>query len=642
MSVHPPRSRPPFRQRPPIPANAIYLGTAVATRAPYWLPPEALARGVHLRGAIGAGKTSLIRRMLLGRGMDLPWVNYDFIGTGHRELEAAIAAIATTLAIIELSSPELAGTTVAFLRRFAFLRVGAPHPPVRIDLLRRRVLPDGRRERIRDVTSRALEVLMVKLNDSEGALRVRFHRIATALIAALSAADRPLTEGLTLLDDPRYIHFLDREIEARRFRTSDLPFLTFQRRELDHVLKLRPTDPTKSWRAFEEETSSTRNSLADFAPGSVLGDLFGEESLPLEDLAFGRTCLSITNREAEDLQKVKAYQAINAMLHALCLHRQDLPDAPPLAAVVDEPWWMRQNLPGILAVSRNLGVSYWLSHQNDQQFEDVGLRTMPKQLRSLTNLQIGFRPTSLDDAEDEVHHTTELFPDGLVQRFWASGSSDSDSASSTISRSWANALRYSAYDDYDGSSATSGHGEASLSSSGSSRSEHEVVNVVGFGDQAKYLAQSALRRPRFRGVVTYDGWGTEVDFAPAPTFPPVLDGVPILDLFRRFHNASWRARTIPRAPYDPDIRLYRWGGGDDASRASSAGHDAGGTQVANHVPGGLAPAPPVAPNASAPLPAETIQGAPAQPAPLPTFAPPAAPPRRPRHRRRPKRGAPRG
>lgn len=266
---------------------------------------------------------------------------------------------------------------------------------------------------------------------------------------------------------------------------------------------------------------------------------------------------------------MKAYQAIHAMLHALCLHRQDLPHAPSLVQVVDEPRWMGRNLPGVLALSRNLGVSYWLAHQHNEQWSDIGLRGLGDQLRALTNLQIGFRPTSFEEAEDEVLHTTEMQPDGLVQRFWASGSSDSNSSSSTISRSWAQALRYSEYDDYDGLSRSTGEGESSVSGSVCSTSEHEVVNVVGW-EQVKYDAQSRLRRPRFTGVVRYEGWGTEVAFAPPPVAPSVLFGVPILALFRRAHDASWRDRTLPRSSYDPDLRLDGWTEREEArSRAAS-------------------------------------------------------------------------
>ncbi|HET8797109.1 MAG TPA: hypothetical protein VFO89_05470, partial [Thermoanaerobaculia bacterium] len=504
------------------PALRICLGIEVATRQPFWLPEDAFLRGVHVRGPIGAGKTSLIRQILVSRGVEAPFVNFDYIGTGHRELQAWIAYTATMYAIAEDACPELAGITASFLRRFAFVAVGAPNPPVRFDLLRRRTLPGGRVEPLRAVVSRAVEVLFVKLNDAEAAQRVRFLRIATALLTVLAAAERSIAEGLTFLDVPEFISFLDREIESRTFRSTDLPFLQHQRMELDHILRLRPSDPSKSWRAFQDETASTRNSLSDFAIGTVLGDLFNDETLPLEDVAFGGTSLSITNREPEDLQKTKAYQAIHAMLHALFLHRQDLPDLSWLLVITDEPQWMGRNLERVLAVSRNLKVSYVVSHQCDAQWPAIGLPTMAQQLPSLTNLQISFRPTTFEEAENEVLHTTTIEPDGLVQRFWTSSYGESDVSGSTVQQSWANALRFSEYQEFAGSGETRGSSEGRTSSSGTSLGEHETVNVVGFSDQVKVRAQAALRRASFRGVVTDEGEGTEVAFVPAPTFPHVF------------------------------------------------------------------------------------------------------------------------
>jgi hypothetical protein len=557
MRSHDPRS--PRAPKPSalsrLPADAIYLGTNVRTGAPFSLPSDAFARGVHLRGAIGAGKTSLIRQILMALGIGRSFVQFDYIGTGHRELQAWFATMATCAAVAEHVEPSLAGSTAAFLRRAAFLTVGAPSPAVRFDLLRRRRLPSGRLEPLRDVVSRAVEVLFVKLNDAEGAQRVRFHRIMTALLTVLAAGGRPIAEGLTLLDDPLYLSFLEREIESRRFRASDRTFLQYQRAELAHVLALRPDDARKSWRAFQDETSSTRNGLAPFAPGTVLGDIFNDETVPLEDVAFGRISLSVTNRTAEDLVKAQAYQAIHAMLHGLFLHRPDIPGLPWLPGIVDEPWWMRRNLPSILAVSRNLGVSYFISHQSDAQWLDLGLPNMGRQLRSLTNLDITFRPPTFEDAEDEVLNTQEIQPDGLVQRFWTSASSDTDTSSSTISRSWAHALRYSPYADFEGSSEHGTHGEGSTSGSGSSTSEHETLNVVSFGDQVKYLAQAAARRRRFQGVVAPDGDGTEVAYVPAPIFRPSVHGVPILDLFRRAQHASWNANELARTPCDAWGRL---------------------------------------------------------------------------------------
>jgi hypothetical protein len=624
--------------------DAVYLGTNVRTGAPVFLPADAFARGVHLRGAIGAGKTSLIRQILMALGIQRSFVQFDYIGTGHRELQAWFAMMATCMAVAESLSPLLAGSTAAFLRRAAFLTVGGPNPAVRFDLLRRRRLPSGRLEPLRDVVSRAVEVLYVKLNDADGSQRVRFHRIATALLTVLAAGGRPISEGLTLLADPLYLSFLDREIDARQFRAADRTFLQYQRAELAHVLALRPDDPRKSWKAFEDETSSTRNGLAPFAPGTVLGDLFNEETVPLEDVAFGRVSLSVTNRAAEDLVKAQAYQCIHAMLHALFLHRPDAPGLPWLPVIIDEPWWMRRNLPSILAVSRNLGVSYFLSHQTDAQWYDLDLPMMGRQLRSLTNLDITFRPPSFEDAEDEVLHTRVIAPDGLVQRFWTSAFGESDSASSTVSRSWANALRYSPDADFEGWTAHASHGDGSTSGSGSSSSEHEVLNVVGFGDQVKLLAQAAYRRPRFQGVVSLDGRGEEVAYVPAPVSPHVIAGVPILDLFRRAQHASWNANVEARTAYDP------WNASTPAEIASaSPAHattpvppspDAPPTERA--VSAATSPARRGAPVATF-APSDAASVASASSAAPPTFTLPSPsrsdPPKK-RRRRRPKRGGP--
>jgi hypothetical protein len=635
----------PTRDPEGVSPDAVYLGTNVRTGAPVYLPPDAFARGVHLRGAIGAGKTSLIRQILMALGIGRSFVQFDYIGTGHRELQAWFALMATGMAVAESLSPVLAGSTAAFLRHAAFLTVGAPNPAVRFDLLRRRRLPSGRLEPLRDVVSRAVEVLYVKLNDADGSQRVRFHRIATALLTVLAAGGRPICEGLTLLDDPLYLGFLDREIDARTFRAADRTFLQYQRAELAHVLALRPDDPRKSWKAFEDETSSTRNGLAPFAPGTVLGDLFNEETVPLEDVAFGRVSLSVTNRAAEDLVKAQAYGAIHAMLHALFLHRPDAPGLPWLPVIIDEPWWMRRNLPSVLAVSRNLGVSYFLSHQTDAQWYDLDLPMMGRQLRSLTNLDITFRPPSFEDAEDEVLHTRVLEPDGLVQRFWTSAFGESDSASSTVSRSWANALRYSPDADFEGWTAHTTHGDGSTSGSGSSSSEHEVLNVVGFGDQAKYLAQAVYRRPRFQGIVALDGHGAEVAYVPAPVFPHTIAGVPILDLFRRAQHATWNANVEERSAFDPwnanapaEITSASSAHATPLSPSASAPPMEQAVRGASPAARGNAPASPSAPSDAAS--GASLSASPAAP---PTFTLPSPPrpdgPKK-RRRRRPKRGGP--
>jgi len=570
----------------------IILGTERETGKLYALRQEAFRRGVHILGAIGAGKTSLLLRYLYAIGTRLPWVVHDFIGNGHHQLEAWLANLATMLAVGERQCSELAGSATRFLARFGFLSIGDPNPAVRVDLLRRRMLPDGNRETVRDVTGRALEVFFAKLNDPDAAQRVRFRRIATALLACLVAAERPITEAFLVLDDPAYLSFLERELAARRFRRSDHRFLTHQLAELHHVLALRPSDPTKSWRAFEDMTESTRNSMADFAPGTLLGELFGAETFPLEAIAFGRASLSVTTRHADDTLKSQAFQALHAMLHGLFLHRQDLASLLPLTYIVDEPRWVRRNFPGVLAVSRNLGVSYVLAHQARSQFLDVELPNLPDQLRALTNLQIAFRPTCFADAEDEILHTHPIQPDGLVQRFTVSGWATTDSDSFAVRSAWADTFRLFPQGD-------------STDSSGSAfqSSEHEALNVVGFQDQVRYLAQAALRRPRFTGPVILDGIGTEVAFAPAPIFPSILAGVPILDYFRAWHDHYWWSQLLPHTAFEPcgTIVLHARSDAPSSRTDPEEALPIRGPELADNAPAPPATAPPAAEGPRQPL-----------------------------------------
>ena len=608
---------PSARCRPRHPPNdAFVLGRSIITRAPFALPMDALTRGVHVLGAIGAGKTSLLRALLLARDSQLPWVHHDYIGTGHRHLETMVALAGSRLAAAEAFCPERAGVTARFLARFAFLSIGDRNPAVRFDLLRRRTLPDGSRESVRDVTGRALQVLFTKLDDRDESLRVRFRRVATALLACLTAAERPITEALYLLNDPSYIAFLERELHGRTFYASDHRFLTHQLRELHHVLLLRPTDPSKSWRAFEEMTESTRNSLADLAPGTLLGELFGAETVPLEAIAFGRGCLSVTTRHPDETLKSQAFQAIHAMLHTLFLHRPAARTRLPLLYLVDEPWWVRRHFSRILAVSRNLGVSYVVSHQSPVQFDAIGLPTLAREMRALTNLRITFRPTAMEDAEDELLHTQMFAPDGLVQRFTVSGSGSGGSTSVVHADGWSKGQRIhgSGIDWTNGINGSDAVGDGSSWS----ESEHETINVVGARDQLFYAAQRALRRPRFTGTVVWEGVGTEVAFARTPEVPPVVAGIPLLDPFRRWHDRHWRSRLIQRTPYDPSGPI---------ELASSAR-----AQVAPHAPPEAAPRP-----ANDDAPSDSAEPAPARtPVPPPAYG--AQPPAPSRGRRRRRRG----
>jgi hypothetical protein len=98
--------------------------------------------------------------------------------------------------------------------------------------------------------------------------------------------------------------------------------------------------------------------------------------------------------------------------------------------------------------------------------------------------------------------------------------------------------------------------------------------------------------------VTLDGVGTEVAFAPAPLFPAVLAGVPILALFRAWHDRYWWSRLLPRTSYEPFGMIVLRGRADDGSSMRSdpeeslpVGDDAGmvttqpnGSPAASHTP----------------------------------------------------------
>jgi len=137
---------------------------------------------------------------------------------------------------------------------------------------------------------------------------------------------------------------------------------------------------------------------------------------------------------------------------------------------------------------------------------------------------------------------------------WSDGTSDSYSVRS-------------AWDDLS----LAGTGGDATDASGSSafHGEHETLNVVGFQDQVRYRAQVALRRPRFTGSVILDGIGTELTFAPAPVFPEVLAGVPILTRFRAAHDRYWRTRQIAHSVYDPRLVLHLPDASADAPAVSS-------------------------------------------------------------------------
>jgi hypothetical protein len=457
-------------------AGLVTLGRRVDTDAPCRMPFTAFRRGVAIRGPIGSGKTTLMRRFLARFGLQHNVVHLDFSGTGDYFLRTRMAILIALLATLGRLAP--VGRTLArlLLRRHAFavLHDGDAPMPLRIGLLKQRLLAIGERESLTQVVDRVMNVLEAKLNTQDPQIRVRFRRVCRAVLTVLVAAERPISEALELLDNRLYAAFVFRRIEERIFSPFDAEALAFQLAELRRILALfNPSDP-RTRRVFDDETGSTRNSLADFAPGTVLGRFFGgTETFNPELVAFGRQSLSVSTTIADPTLRAQCFQALHGLFHPLFVSRQRSSRTfVPVTFASDEIFWMPHRMGEVMALSRNLDVSYMLAYQNKAQWKDIGLETMPDQLGSLTQMEVSMRPSTRQEAEEEVLHSTWLRPGEWVQRFLAASQTRGRSIGHSLLSSWSDTFTEGeshtrGESESDGVSETEGSGWSQSASAGS-------------------------------------------------------------------------------------------------------------------------------------------------------------------------------
>jgi hypothetical protein len=488
----------------------LLLGHETLTGQPYQLSLNDFRRGAFLRGAIGSGKTTLLHRFLTCFGIQHNVVQFDFSGTGAFHFQAFLAQVTSLLAVGGRRVPLLRAIARDLVLRHAFATLddGDSPMPIRIDLLRPRVLATGAGESHGQVVDRAFLVLEMKLNASEPQIRVLFRRVARAVLTCLVAAGRPISEGIRLLDDRLFASFVFQQIERRSRSPFDEAFVRPQVQELRRILSLYDPDKPATRKRFDDETGSTRNALMDFAPGTVLGRFLGsEETFHPEAIAFGRQSLSLTTTITDPVLRAQGFQAVHGILHALFSSRRKVGRAfNPVSIVTDEILWLGLRAPEFMALSRNFNVSYLLAFQNMAQWKAMGLDTMPDQLRSLTNLAITMRPDTMAEAEDEVLRTRWIRTGDLVQTYLSHSRSRGESVSTTLTDSWGETFlqgrsRGRSVGESDSESETSGTGWFEGSGSGTS------AGWSSGGGRGRTHSESASN--------TYsesDGAGTGIDY----------------------------------------------------------------------------------------------------------------------------------
>lgn len=530
--------------------SRLDVGDALDTGERVLVDVDQFYRGVGIVGAVGEGKTDFLTEFLRAHAFGgNGWAVLDLAGTGCDHLAAFDALAATVLKmgvddLAESDCPEALHASERFMARHAYVNVGEAEPAVCINILRRLVRRDGRRETPQQVAGRFVDVWSAQFSDI--AIRVQFVKWTTVLATLLAAADRPIAEYALLFEREDYRAFLHRAQEAAG--TAGDPFVREQWAILgSQYLSLRkqPGDGMSTRQA--DEVSSTHNALGPLRSGPMAAFFGAHENLRLEDIAFHGGRLAVTTTALANVEHRKfVLRAVWAALDGLVTTiKQDDP-VPVSFAVFDEVAQLTASHVTSFATLRNHRWSPIVLRQtHDAQFEQMGMPKAAAILAQCLWYQIYGRPET--EAIARTIAVRGPMPDyeSLILTMLSRSYGVSMSEARGRAIAWAESFE-------DGGTRRSMTDQVSISTQ-EGETEHPVR--VGIDEQLLRRTLETVHLPAHCFVHVADGQARTIRHRRARQMPRTLFGIEhvarYLDASRRLHDRT----ATPCRPFDPTTDL---------------------------------------------------------------------------------------
>jgi len=539
------------------------VGDALDTGERVLVDVDEFYRGVGIVGAVGEGKTDFVTEFLRAHAFGgNGWAVLDLAGTGCDHL-AAFDALACTLlkmAVDDLAAsdcPEAAQASERFMARHAYVNVGEDDPAVRINILRRLVRRDGRRETPQQVAGRFVDVFGAQFGDI--AIRVQFMKWTTVLATLLAAADRPVAEYALLFEREDYRAFLHRA--QKEAGTAGDPFVREQWAILgSQYLSLRkqPGDGMSPRQA--DEVSSTHNALGPLRSGPMAAFFGAHENLQLEDIAFHGGRLAVTTTALANVEHRKfVLRAVWAALDGLVTTiKQDDP-VPVSFAVFDEVAQLTMSHVTSFATLRNHRWSPIVLRQtHDAQFEQLGMPKAAAILAQCLRYQIYGRPET--EAIARTIAVRGPMPDyeSLIVNLLSRSRGISTTEARGRAVAWADSFA-------DGGTRRSLTDQVTL---GTQEGETEHPVRIGIDEQLLRRTLETVHLPAHCFVHVAEGRARTIRHRRARQMPRTLFGIDHVARYlaanRRLHDRT----ATPCRPFDPTIDLRT---DEPAARPSAAG-----------------------------------------------------------------------